>query len=108
MAKKARKNLSDILKDSQPIVLVRTYSAGVHFGRLVSRKGKEIELADARRVWRWYGANTLNEIAETGVDASRSRISQPTKRIILTEAIEIIDMAPEAVAIMEASPWATN
>lgn len=102
MAKKAAK------KSKAPIVLVRTYSAGVHFGALVSRKGKEVVLADARRVWRWFGANTLNEIAENGVDVSRSRISQPTKRIVLTEAIEIIDMSPKAVAIMEASPWATN
>ena len=30
-------------------VIVRTYSAGVHFGRLVERDGKEVVLNDARR-----------------------------------------------------------
>ncbi len=29
-------------------VIVRTYSAGVHFGYLKSRKGKEVELVKSR------------------------------------------------------------
>ena len=32
-------------------VIVRTYSAGVHYGRLVSRNGKEVVLSGARRIW---------------------------------------------------------
>lgn len=98
--KKATKN--------RPYVLIRTYSAGVHFGELVSRKGKEVVLANARRIWRWFGANTLNEIATKGVDQSRSRISQPVASITLTESIEIIDVTTEARTNLEASPWATN
>ncbi len=42
----------------QPHVLVRTYSAGVHFGILVKRDGKEVTLANCRRIWSWNGANT--------------------------------------------------
>ena len=72
-------------------VLVRTYSAVVHFGRIVKRAGKEVTLRDARRVWSWKGANTLNELVEHGA-AAGSKISQPTAKILLTEAIEIISM----------------
>jgi hypothetical protein len=54
-------------ESSGKYVIVRTYSAGVHFGRLVARRGKEVDLADARRIWFWKGANTLNE----GVPARR-------------------------------------
>ena len=42
-------------KSAARIVLIRTYSAGVHYGELVSRKGREVTLANARRVWRWRG-----------------------------------------------------
>lgn len=71
-------------------VLIRTYSAGVHFGTLVSRKGKEAHLKDARRLWRWEGALSLSEVAMKGVKVNDSKISVPVDEIILTEAIEII------------------
>src|SRR5262245_23089520 len=68
------------------VVLVRTYSAGVHFGTLVERTGKEVVLSNARRIWRWSGANTLHEIATAGVGKG-SRVSEPVDSITLTEAI---------------------
>ena len=86
-------------KDSQvcapagPEVLVRTYSAGVHIGTLISRTGTEIELANARRLWFWKGAFTLNEVASLGVNRKESRISKPVPNILLTQAVEIIPVA---------------
>lgn len=88
----------------KPVVLVRTYSAGVHFGEMVSRKGKEITLANARRIWSWKGANTLHEISLHGV-ANGSRVSDAVASITLTEAIEIIPMTSEAVAVMAGIKW---
>jgi len=85
-------------------VIVRTYSAGVHFGYLVSREGKEVVLERSRRIWRWFGAWTLSEIATSGLDESRSKVSAPVN-ITLTEAIEIIDCTPEAVAKIEVAKW---
>ena len=37
-------------KKKRKYVLIRTYSAGVHVGELVSRKGKEVVLANTRRI----------------------------------------------------------
>jgi hypothetical protein len=71
-------------------VLIRTYSAGVHFGTLLERNGKEVVLKDARRLWSWSGALSLSEIAMNGVTISASKISVPIDEIILTEAVEII------------------
>jgi hypothetical protein len=85
-------------------VIVRTYSAGVHFGYLVHREGKEVTLERSRRIWRWSGANTLSEIANHGVDVVNSKIAEPVT-ITLTEAIEIIDCAPAAVSNLEAATW---
>lgn len=37
-------------------VIVRTFSAGVFAGRLLSRDGREVVLLNARRLWYWSGA----------------------------------------------------
>jgi hypothetical protein len=92
-------------KSNNGMVIVRTYSAGVHFGELVARDGKEVVLGNARRLWRWYGANTLNEIAIRGVDVSRSRASEAVPIIMLTETIEIIPLADAARANLESAKW---
>ena len=89
-----------------PYVVVRTYSAGVHCGELVSRNGKEVTLQNARRIWRWYGANTLNEVALFGV-ADNSRVSEPVARLVLTEAIEIIDATADGESSLRAATWTT-
>ena len=40
-------------------VIVRTCSAGVFAGYLKSRKGQEVSLVSARRLWYWNGAASL-------------------------------------------------
>ena len=74
-------------------VIVRTYSAGVHIGTLQSREGREVTLTNARRLWSWSGAFTLNAVATKGVNRKNSRISVPVPSIVLTEAIEIIPVS---------------
>jgi len=79
-----------------PEVIIRTYSAGVHVGTLKSREGREVVLLNARRIYSWQGAFTLNAIALNGLDRKNSRISLPVPEITLLEAIEVILVA-EAV-----------
>jgi hypothetical protein len=86
-------------------VVVRTYSAGVHVGELVSRNGKEVVLANARRLWRWQGANTLNEVANHGVGKG-SKVSEKAQQIELTEAIEVITCTAKARESLETATWA--
>jgi hypothetical protein len=76
-------------------VLVRTYSAGVHFGYLKSFDGKEIVLTDARRIWSWEGAFTLSAVAQYGVKSGK--ISTTVPIILLTEAIEVIPLSETAI-----------
>jgi len=91
--------------NKQPVI-VRTYSAGVHFGYLVERIGKEVTLERSRRIWQWQGAWTLNEIATTGLDPKKSRIAAPVSQIVLTEAIEIINCDEAGAKSVEAAVWA--
>lgn len=85
-------------------VLIRTYSAGVHVGELSDRRGQEVDLVNARRIWSWKGANTLHEIANSGVSTG-SRVSQTVSSITLTQAIEIIECTDAARKNLESASW---
>lgn len=82
-------------KSKRPYVVVRTYSAGVHLGELVSQKGQEVILANSRRLWYWKGAATLSEVATYGV-SSESKLAVVLDKITLTQAIEIIPTTKKA------------
>jgi len=78
-------------------VLVRTYSAGVHIGTLVSvnpDNAMECELADALRLWKWEGGGlSLSAVAHNGIKGGRLN---RTYRVVLTNAIEYIPTTEEA------------
>lgn len=95
-----------VVLNTENVVLIRTYSAGVHFGTLESRDGKEVVLSNARRLYQWSGACSLSQVATEGVDLSNSKISVIVPKITLTEAIEIIPMSETAAkTMMEAKSW---
>jgi hypothetical protein len=75
-------------------VIVRTYSAGVHFGTLQSANGQEVILTDARRLYSWSGAFTLSAVSREGITGGQVSVHVPT--IALTQAIEIIPTSAEA------------
>ena len=87
-------------------VIVRTYSAGVHCGTLeFAGNSKEAKLLDARRIWRWRGANTLSELSQHGADFEWTRMSEPVPEIYLNEAIEIIPCSDKARENLSQSRW---
>lgn len=75
--------------------LIRTFSAGVHMGYLVSLNGTAGEIRDGQRLWSWTGAFSLHEISLHGV-SEESNISEVVPRILLTEIIEVIPCTEEA------------
>lgn len=82
-------------KQNKKLVTIRTYSAGVHVGELVSRNGKEIVLRNARRVWSWSGALSLHEVSTRGITGGK--ISVAVDCIVLTEVIEMISLSETAM-----------
>ena len=48
-------------------VIVRADKAGVFFGTLVEKNGLEVTLKNARKLYYWSGANTIEQIALEGV-----------------------------------------
>jgi len=85
--------------------IVRTDSAGVFAGVLESRDGKEVTLTDARRLWYWAGAASLSQLAVDGTSQpTRCKFPVAVDRVVLTEAIEILDVSDAARASIEAVP----
>jgi len=86
-------------------VIVRTYSAGVFAGYLKERNGKEVTLTDARRLWYWDGAASLSQLAQSGtVTPEKCKFPEPVSQVLLTEAIEILDVTEKAKASIAAVP----
>ena len=85
--------------------IVRTYSAGVFAGEVESRKGKEVVMRNARRLWYWLGAASLSELAQVGTKKPKEcKFPVAVDRVLLTEAIEILDVTPAARKSIEAVP----
>jgi len=85
-------------------VIIRTYSAGVWCGTLSQKAGNEVILTNARRLWRWWAAESisLSGVANFGVIEDKSKIAPKVDGVWL-EAIEIIPTTDKAEkSIMEA------
>ena len=93
------------VKKAKQYVIVRTTSAGVFAGYIDSRKGREVVLSQARRIWYWDGAASLSQLAMTGTSKPQTcKFPQEVDRVVLTEAIEILDVTQEAKASIASVP----
>lgn len=89
----------------KPYYIVRTYSAGVFAGHIESRKGQEVVMTDARRLWAWSGAASLSELAVRGTNnPAGCKFPVAVPRVTLTQAIEILDVTVEAEANIRSVP----
>ena len=86
-------------------VIIRTYSAGVWFGRLEKKSGKEVILSEARRMYRWWCAKSisLSGVAKYGIKADKSQICPALPKVWL-EAIEILTMSDVAIESLKGVP----
>lgn len=89
-------------KKRMKYVIVRTRSAGVFAGFLELRKGQEVVMRDARRIYYWDGAATLSQLAHSGTSKPENcKFPIAVDRVELLEAIEILDVTNEAKKSIE-------
>ena len=83
-------------------VIIRTYSAGVHFGTLSKKAGNEVILINSRRLWRWKAKESisLSALAQKGLAPTGNEFA-PTLPSIWLEAIEIIPCSSMAIEEIE-------
>ncbi len=78
-------------------------------GVLESRNGREVVLSQARRLWYWVGAASLSQMAMTGTSKpSQCKFPVAVDRVELLEAIEILDVTPDAQRSIESVPVWTH
>lgn len=85
--------------------IIRTYSAGVFFGKIKSRAGKEVTITNARRLWYWEGAASLSQLAQSGTSRpEKCKFPEAVDEITVTEAIEILKCSDAAKKNIDAVP----
>lgn len=94
-------------KSKFPYVIVRTYSAGVFAGYLKAKKGMEVTLSDAIRIWGWEGAASLSQLAMEGVKKPHEcKFAMPVNQVELMQAIEILRVTEQAKKnILDVPSW---
>ena len=88
-------------------IICRTDSAGVFAGTLVSRKGQEVELKQARRLWYWDGAASLSQLAMEGVKKPENcKFPCEVSSVVLLNAIELLPVTKKArTSIAQVAIW---
>ena len=91
-------------------VIVRGDRSGVFAGELNSKKDREVELKNCRRLWYWDGASSLSELAEKGTSKpNKCKFPVEMKLVRILDAIEIIDVSETAYkSIKSVSNWSQN
>lgn len=85
--------------------IVRTYSAGVFFGEIVSRSGQEVTMRNARRLWYWDGAASLSQLAVEGTSKPKGcKFPVAVPEIVLLQAIEILPVSEAAGKSIDGVP----
>lgn len=94
-------------KKTNKYVIVRTYSAGVFAGELLSRNGQEVTLVNARCLWYWDGAASLSQLAMEGVKKPENcKFPCEVSKVELLQAIQILPCTNEAKkSIKEVPVW---
>lgn len=93
------------MKRKLKYVIVRSKNAGAHAGFLQSIKGMTAVLLKARRLWYWKGAASLSQLAVDGVLYPKEcKFPVEVDRVILTEAIEILDVTEKSKASIASVP----
>ena len=85
-------------------VIIRTYSAGVWFGTLSEKAGREVIITDARRMYRWWAKESISisSVAIYGIKQDMSKIVEAVESVWL-EAIEIIPCSDVAINSLESA-----
>ena len=89
--------------ENDKYTMVRSKYAGVFAGYLKSRKGQEVTLRDARRIFYWKGAASLSQLAQEGTTCpTECKFPVAVDEVLLLEVIEMIPITPKAKASIEA------
>lgn len=83
--------------------IIRCDRSGVFAGYLKSLNGQEAIIIQARRLWYWSGAASLSQMAIDGTTKPNDcKFPEAVSKILVTDAIEILDVTKKAKDSIEA------
>ena len=82
--------------------IVRCDRAGVVYGEIEERNGREIKMRNVRCIWYWDGAATLLQLAAEGTTKPKEcKFTMTIDSLEVLDAIEIIPCTAEAIKSIE-------
>ena len=93
--------MKDLFKGK--ICIVRSNMAGVFFGEVQEIEGSQVLIKNARKIWRWNGANTVEDIANTGV-LSVSKVTVMVDLVLIEKFEQIIPCTEFAITNLTNQP----
>ena len=82
--------------------IVRCDRAGVFYGEIEERNGREVKMRKVRCIWYWDGAATLLQLATEGTTKPNNcKFTMTVDSLEVLEAIEIIPCTAEAIKSIE-------
>lgn len=101
--------LNKEINNEEKWYVIRGDRSGVFFGKIKERKSdcKNIVFKNIRRLWKWDGAASISQIAESGVTIpNRCKFTVVVDELELTDVIELITCKADAVKnIQEVDVW---
>lgn len=78
--------------------IVRGDRSGVFYGEIKERNGREVTMANVRRLWYWDGANSISQLAKMGtVRPHNCKFTCSVDEVVVLDAIEINKCSEEAI-----------
>lgn len=78
----------------------------IYHGKLIGVNTNDVLLENSRCIWRWRGANTLNELARNGASRDEyTRITEPLDEVEILDVCQIVAVTPEAKENLSISRW---
>ena len=83
--------------------IVRCDRAGVFYGEIEERSGREIKMRNVRNLWYWDGAATLLQLAAEGTTRpDNCKFTMTVDSLEVLDAIEVIPCTDRAINSIEA------
>ena len=89
--KKAKK------KTTAKMSIVRSRGAGVFFGEVAKVDGNTVTLRNVRKVWEWYGACAVEELAVNGTTMpAQCKMTVTVAEMVVLDVLQIIPCTEKA------------
>ena len=83
--------------------IVRSIDAGVFYGMIAEIDRTEVTMTNARCLWYWEGAASLNQLANEGVKRPQNcKFTMACNEIVIFGVCEIIPCTNKAIECIEA------